>query len=579
MAGVEQLQAELARARAREAELTALYETAQDLAKIRDLDHVLAAIVRRARSLLQADMTYLSLNDEGDGASYMKVTEGALTPEFGRLRLPLGTGLLGLVAQTGAAYFTEDYQADKRFLHRNYIDEAVDGEHIRAILGVPLYVDGRVIGALLAVHRRVRPFPPDEVALLGRFADHAALAIENARLFEQARDAIVEADRANSLLRTRSASVERAAHAHDRLTEVLLHRRGVVGLVEVLGDALAAEVGVYDDQRRLLSGDTGLPPGDTARLEEAVQQARASGHAVEVAPGWWLAVPAAADEPLGLLVVHRHDGLDVAEVRTLERAAIVTALLLLFDRTEADAEQRVRGDLLADLLDDRADADRVRERMRLLGVDPERRVRVMVTAPAEAASERHRWVRAAARFAAERGGLGGEHDGRIVVVTPVGEADDAAALQQRMGGGATIGVAVGDAGPAAARATWREARRCLDALVSLGRLGEVADPTALGVARLLLGDNGPEALADFVDATLGPLLERDTGRRTALTDTVAAWFAHGGNARATAAALHVHVNTVTQRLDRVTRLLGEDWRRGARALDLQLALHMQRLRG
>ena len=63
-------------------------------------------------------MTYLSLNDEADGASYMKVTEGALTPEFRRLRLPLGTGLLGLVAQTGEPYFTEDYQTDERFLHQ-----------------------------------------------------------------------------------------------------------------------------------------------------------------------------------------------------------------------------------------------------------------------------------------------------------------------------------------------------------------------------------------------------------------------------------------------------------------------------
>ena len=57
------------------------------------------------------------------------------------------------MAQTGEPYFTEDYQSDERFVHRGYIDEAVAGEKIRAILGVPLVVDGRVIGALLAVHR------------------------------------------------------------------------------------------------------------------------------------------------------------------------------------------------------------------------------------------------------------------------------------------------------------------------------------------------------------------------------------------------------------------------------------------
>ncbi len=177
----------VARQRAREAELSALYDTASDLTAIRDVDAILAAIVRRARQLLNADMTYLSLNDEAEGASYMKVTDGALTPEFRSLRLPLGTGLLGLVAQTGAPYFTEDYQSDERFVHRGYIDEAVAGEKIRAILGVPLVLDGRVIGTLLAVHRSVRPFPPSEVSLLTSFAAHAAVALENARLFADAR--------------------------------------------------------------------------------------------------------------------------------------------------------------------------------------------------------------------------------------------------------------------------------------------------------------------------------------------------------------------------------------------------------
>ena len=209
----------VARQRAREAELSALYETAHDLTALRDVDAVLSAIVRRARQLLKADMTYLSLNDvdadSGEGASYMKVTDGALTAEFERLRLPLGTGLLGLVAQTGAPYFTADYQSDERFEHRGYIDEAVDGERIRAILGVPLLVEGRVIGALLATHRTGRPFPPEEVSLLTSFAAHAAVALENARLF-------ADLDDAARRIGEQAAAVDRAAAAHDRLTALVL---------------------------------------------------------------------------------------------------------------------------------------------------------------------------------------------------------------------------------------------------------------------------------------------------------------------------------------------------------------------
>jgi transcriptional regulator with GAF, ATPase, and Fis domain len=280
------MQEQMARQRSREAELSALNETARDLSEIRDLDAILAAIVRRARQLLHADMTYLSLNDEDEGASYMKVTDGALTPEFRRLRLPLGTGLLGLVAQSGAPYFTEDYQADERFVHRDYVDSAVAGEQIRAILGVPLSADGKVIGALLAVHRTVRPFPAGEVALLTSFAAHAAVALENARLFEQARAAVANADRANAELRARNEATERAAHAHDLLTEVLLRGGGAAEVAGVLAEVLDGCVTVYDDEGRPLaeapaeagSGEEHPVPDES--FAGALARARASGRCV-----------------------------------------------------------------------------------------------------------------------------------------------------------------------------------------------------------------------------------------------------------------------------------------------------------
>ncbi|NUS50853.1 MAG: GAF domain-containing protein, partial [Nocardioidaceae bacterium] len=287
------LREQMDRQRQREAELSALYETANDLTAIRDVDAILAAIVRRARQLLHADMTYLSLNDEAEGASYMKVTDGALTPEFRTLRLPLGTGLLGLVALIGEPSFTEDYQNDERFLHREFIDTAVDGEQIRAILGVPLVVEGKVIGALLAVHRSVRPFPAGEVSLLMSFAAHAAVALENARLFE-------EIDQANRQVRAQAEAVSVAADAHDRLTDVLLHGGGVADVADVLASVLHGSVAVHDADGRLLAGT----PGRLDGLEDAVAEARGSGRSVEVPGPAYVAVASAGTQHIGTLVLH-----------------------------------------------------------------------------------------------------------------------------------------------------------------------------------------------------------------------------------------------------------------------------------
>jgi hypothetical protein len=527
--------------------------------------------VHRARLLLHADMTYLSLNDEEEGASYMKVTDGALTPEFRRLLLPLGTGLLGLVAQSGEPYFTEDYQADERFVHRTYIDSAVDGEHIRAILGVPLTVEGTVIGALLAVHRTVRPFPPGEVALLTSFAAHAAVALENARLFDQVRTAVGEAADANAELRARSEATERAANAHDLLTDVLLHGGGVVEVADVIARVLGGRLSVYDEEGRLLAG----PEEEVPDLDASIEAARTSGRCVQTSDGAWLAVAAAGEERLGTLVLRTEGPMDLPERRTLERGALVTALVLLFGRTEAEAESRVRGELVVDLVSGRGlDPARLRERARWQGAELDQE---LVVAVADLDPDRS-GSRAAAALARELHGLSGVHEGQLVLLAPGDPLGVGAALQGRLDG-ATVGVASSAGGPEPLPAAWREARTTLATLVRLGRQGEVSDPAGLGLARLLLGDSGPDELDAFITRTLGPVLEYDEARDTRLMETLEAWFVAGGAPREVAEALHIHPNTVTQRLDRVAHLLGEGWRSAERRLDVHLALQMVRLRG
>jgi DNA-binding PucR family transcriptional regulator len=75
---------------------------------------------------------------------------------------------------------------------------------------------------------------------------------------------------------------------------------------------------------------------------------------------------------------------------------------------------------------------------------------------------------------------------------------------------------------------------------------------------------------------LGPVTNYDERRGTDLVGTLSAYFAAGSSPRHAANRLHLHVNTVSQRLERVSALLGDTWQRPDRALEIQLAL---RLRG
>lgn len=624
------VRAELEDRRRREAELSALYATAHDLAGLRDLDAVLRAIVRRARSLLGTEVAYLTLHDTAAGDTYMRVTDGSVSARFQQLRLGMGEGLGGLVAQTARPYVTDSYFHDERFRHTRTIDSGVHDEGLVAILGVPLMLGSGVIGVLFAADRRERVFEHGQIALLAAHAAHAAVAIDTANLLAGTRKTLTELEAANEIIRDRSSAIERASDIHDRLTELVLRGGGVVDVADAVAEVLHGEVEFAD-------------PGRAPAA--ALDRSRADGHAVREGTEWVAAV-GAGGEVLGALVLRGHPALDPVDQRTLERAAMVTSLLLLARRTAGEAEQRVRGELLDDLLD-AADRDPrlLGERAARVGADlgaphvvlaartdgappghgdaappahgdsappahgaaiPDRDAASLSQAasppgaasPPDAASPPHRasppdgadrrrlWS-AASHLAATRHGLAAERDGGAVLLLPLGPDGDpahtareiaarlGAALHQPVTVGASAPVPAPAARPAAVADAYAEARRCREALRVLGRAGQGAAAADFGFLGLLLADT--RDVDGFVHRTLGAVADYDARRGTELLRTLDAYFACGMSPARTKDALHVHVNTVAQRLERVSRLLGPEWQTPARALEIQLALRLHQL--
>jgi hypothetical protein len=355
-------------------------------------------------------------------------------------------------------------------------------------------------------------------------------------------------------------------------------------VAEVLSGVLGGAVSVWTPTGELLAGDdagSDRPDASPAAMADALADAVASGRSVATGSGL-VAAALARTEHVATLVLRRDEPLDLAGRRTLERGALVTALVLLFARSVTDAEERLGGQLLADLLEsDPASRERLRDRVRRHSASLDGPV--VVAAAAVDGADRHRASRAAVALARRSSGLAGEHRGAVVVVVPSEDphqvGDDLRAAVSELGGVATVGVAGTSDALHGDRlvAAHHEARRCLDTLVRLGRRGAVSDPAGLGVARLLLGDNDREHVTAFIEATIGPVRAWDARRGTGLVATLEAWFASGGHLKDTATALHVHPNTVTQRLERVGELLGAGWREPERSLDLQLALRLARL--
>ena len=401
--------------RRREAELAALFETASDLAALHDLDSVLRAIVRRARLLLSTDVAYMTLNDLLAKDTYMRVTSGSVSAYFQQARLGMGEGLGGLVAQRAAPYATADYLVDERFLHTAPIDRAVREEGLVAIIGVPMLLGQSVLGVLFAADRRTRTFGPAEVSLLSSMAAHAAIAIDAANLLEETRAALAELNAANEIAKEHSAAVERAAQAHHRCTELVLAGGQAENVAQAVSAVLGGEVIIFDDNDSQIAGAAESAP-PSADLLRVLAEARASRRTVSCGSLW--ASPAfAGSQHLGTVVLRAGEDLPETDRLILERAAMVTALLLLLRRSVAEAEQRVRGDLLGDLLSPpHRDVESLRDRAVRLGIDLDG-PHVVVAIQAEPVLQ-SRLRPAAAHLAATRHGLAARFEGNTVLLLP-----------------------------------------------------------------------------------------------------------------------------------------------------------------
>jgi len=156
------------------------------------LDELLAELLNRVRDAMKADtVAILLIKAEGDElvAWAAKGLEEEVELD---VRIPIGTGFAGRVAATRAPVVIEDLnQAD-------VLNPLLRQKGVRSLVGVPLLVEGRVIGVMHVGKFTRHQFTEDETRLLQLVADRIALAIDNARLFEEERDARREAEAANT---------------------------------------------------------------------------------------------------------------------------------------------------------------------------------------------------------------------------------------------------------------------------------------------------------------------------------------------------------------------------------------------
>jgi PucR family transcriptional regulator, purine catabolism regulatory protein len=387
--------------------------------------------------------------------------------------------------------------------------------------------------------------------------------------------------------------LERGTKVHERLERLVIDGGGLGEITASIAGALSGAALVFDGSGNPVARhpERGLPKADDASAiaGELSERAGAEGsHAFEpeATGDRGLAVPVPGPRgapPAGWLVVLSDNG----PLREFERliagqASIVVGLELMRERVVRETERRLAGDLLADALSGRLDAEELSGRLRPFGVHSEAAVLVFelddppAAEPALEAALAEAGVPALVATSAAAGRA-------LLCAVIEGSVRDPVAVG-REARGALIGAhpelraaASRSVGLSSLRRAFHEARCALEATSLNGSGPDVASYRDLGAFTLLLALQDDEALRLYSDGLLEPIQRGEGEYGGELLRSLEAFIENNGNWERAARQLYCHRHTLRYRIRKIEELTGRDLSRATDRIELWLALRAREL--
>ncbi|WP_214107096.1 PucR family transcriptional regulator [Acrocarpospora catenulata] len=398
------------------------------------------------------------------------------------------------------------------------------------------------------------------------------------------------------ILNRQAATLARAEEAHRALVQIILAGGGMREVTAEVAGLLDVAVAAVDVTGSVLASAGGAE--QVAMLREAYvlsgalttrgEPSRADADPMVGADGHYAVVPiVAGGHHHGRIAAFSQAGtLRESDIRILERAATVAALVVTKQEAVTAVESKYRADFLRDVLTGRG-GGRVAERAKAFGWDLERPVCVLVAELDPESDERT----AQDRLLAAWQGAVRRHDPRGAVagfshevVAIVGAGVDTVRLASAASAAfadATFSTGMSRVAPGAEvlADAYGQALKAARVGRQLHGSGAVAHFDQLGVYRLLSLVNDTAELHAFVRETLGALAGDDDAENADLRRTLHVLLETNLNVAETARRLHFHYNTLRYRIGKLERMLGNFTEDAHLRLNLTLALHVLNMRG
>jgi GAF domain-containing protein len=217
-------------ARATGERLRRLTELSRAVTASLDAQAVLESIVRASVELFRADAATLAVVDPATGLLTQRADYGLRLGAKRHTRtFRPGEGVSGRLLEARAPLVVEDFRTDPRVVNREW----AAAEGVVAYAGVPLLLGDRAVGTLAVFTRTPRRFDAGELDLLASLGSHAAIALENARLYAELKGStehLEESRRNLEELHRLSIAIQEAASLEERLGHVLRGAHEILAL-------------------------------------------------------------------------------------------------------------------------------------------------------------------------------------------------------------------------------------------------------------------------------------------------------------------------------------------------------------
>jgi DNA-binding PucR family transcriptional regulator len=526
-------------------------------------DAIFKTIVDHARDLLATDVAWLGLMDAAGERMRLKVAAGATTEEFMQMEVDAGTGIGGLALEEGRAVAVQDVGSSELSMPPS-VAASLQGEGVRSVLCAPMSRDGSMIGSLYVGSRELTEFSAEATSLLCALASQAAVAIENARLYQALAD--------------KHDTLERSFAIHRMLTDASLSGAGL--------DAIASELTRVLERDLILTIEAGSPRSNHYGCDGSVTPFTGDEdpHALPLSSDEDTVAIMAGAAVLGSLRAVGDQRLTPLQRKALEHGGTVIALELVKEQAALEVEWRMQAELLDELVRcTTAIPDSLLARAQRAGIDLGRERCIAVLAPDEdgAASRLLETARHTLRCNPRLDGLITRRGDHVVVAIAAGAPGEVRAAVRELQNRARLAGVPASCGLGRPRPTLAAALREAEAALGLaiaGRSGSaLVGYEELGPMRFILDAPDNEEMVALVHDVLGPLAEHDRERGSELMVTLRAYLASGGHHPTTCATCHIHVSTLKYRLSRIAAILDCSLTDPATRFQLNLAFEILRV--